>query len=177
MKILKQSRYLQLLLISSSLLFVNLNTLAAIDVGSTAPGFTTKTLSGNEVTVNSVNNKPIYIKFWATWCTYCVEEMPHLQQIFDDFGDNLEVLAINVGMNDSVARINRFMQKNKYSLPVSFDAQGELVEKYQVLGTPLHILIGTDGKIIHRSALITDDLHHKLTLAINEAKGQKHVVK
>ncbi|GLX79922.1 hypothetical protein tinsulaeT_32620 [Thalassotalea insulae] len=139
------------------------------NTGDIAPKFNVTTLAGEFV--NSVllkDKKPIYLKFWATWCSYCKEEMPHLQKIFDRYGHNIEVVAINIGMNDSIKRIGRFFEKYQYNLPVVFDEKGELVEKFMIRGTPQHILIDEQGKIVHRSALITDDLHNKIVQLSNK---------
>ncbi|WDD98032.1 TlpA family protein disulfide reductase [Thalassomonas actiniarum] len=136
--------------------------------GQQAPEFALTTLAGKSLVLKQSLTKPIYLKFWATWCSYCEEEMPHLQQVQDLYGEQLDVVAVNVGMNDSIARVNKFMEKRRLSVPVSFDAAGELVEKFHVTGTPQHILIDKNGKIIHRSALITDDLQQKILNVIKD---------
>jgi len=140
-------------------------------LGQQAPNFKSTTLSGEDIDTAVIkNNKPIYLKFWATWCSYCKEEMPHLQETFDQYGNDIQVLAINIGMNDSVKRIKRYFAKHNYHLPVIFDEKGELVEKFNIIGTPQHILINGKGEIVHRSALITDDLHHKISQLISKER-------
>lgn len=137
--------------------------------GQQAPAFKLTRLDGEQLIFKqTAMAKPVYLKFWATWCSYCREEMPHLQHVQDIYGDKIEVVAVNVGMNDSIARINKFMEKRHLAIPVSFDAQGDLVETFQVLGTPQHILINKSGEIVHRSALITDDLQQKLLNVIKD---------
>ena len=140
---------------------------APVSEGDFAPTFNVKTLEGPSVTTENLPlEKPVYLKFWATWCTFCVEEMPHTQQIYNTYGDKVEVIAVDVGMNDSLSKINAFLKANDYSLPVNFDADGQLTSQFGVLGTPQHILIGRNGKVLHRSALITDDLEDKIQSAI-----------
>lgn len=152
----------------STLLFLSAASLqleakTGVLMGQQAPEFSLKTLDGSSLVLDhTVIGKPIYLKFWATWCSYCTEEMPHLQQVYDNYGDEITVVAVNVGMNDSVTRVKQFMQKRHLSLPVSFDAVGDMVEKFHILGTPQHILIDKEGKIIHRSALLSDDLQQKI---------------
>ncbi|WDE10803.1 TlpA family protein disulfide reductase [Thalassomonas haliotis] len=137
--------------------------------GQQAPEFALTTLAGKSLVLDqSAAAKPIYLKFWATWCSYCEEEMPHLQRVQDMYGEQLDVIAVNVGMNDSIARVNAFMEKRHLSLPVSFDSAGELVGKFHVTGTPQHILIDRNGEIVHRSALLTDELQQKILSVIKE---------
>lgn len=144
-----------------------------VQVNDKSPSFLIETLTGQQVSVvkNKPLTKPIYLKFWATWCSYCIEEMPHFQHMNDAYKDDMEFVAVNVGMNDSLARINKFIQGNQYSMPVSFDEKGDLVSAFNIIGTPQHIIIGTDGKIIHRSFLITDDLEQKVAAAIAIGEG------
>lgn len=113
--------------------------------------------------------KPIYIKFWATWCSYCTEEMPHFEQSFQAYQDKMDFVAINVGMNDSLARINKYFERHNFQVPVVFDEYGELVGQFEVKGTPLHVLINKQGKVVHRSALLTDALKTQFALLVKEA--------
>ena len=136
-------------------------------VGDMAPEYSFKTIAGQSIQSKQLKgDKPIYMKFWATWCSYCTEEMPHTQATFEKYGDQLEVVAMNVGMNDSVNKINHFFKKNDYSIPVYFDAKGDLTAMFGITGTPQHILIDKTGKVIHRSSLLTDDLEEKIKQAI-----------
>ena len=67
---------------------------ANLAIGDKAPNFSVKTLNGKEITLSDfVNDKPVYLKFWATWCSYCKVEMPHLQAIYDENGEQIEVLT------------------------------------------------------------------------------------
>jgi peroxiredoxin len=132
---------------------------SSLTMGDDAPNFTVTTLTGTSVNLSDfVSHKPVYLKFWATWCSYCKVEMPHLQAIYDENGDDIEVLTINVGMNDSINNINNFYQKNGFTLPTVFDQKGELTSQYGVVGTPYHVLIDKQGKIAYQTFLATDQL-------------------
>jgi len=132
---------------------------ANLAIGDKAPDFTVKTIDGKAITLSDyVNNKPVYLKFWATWCSYCKVEMPHLQTIYDENGEHIEVLTVNVGMNDSIVNIERFYQKNGFTLPTVFDKKGALTSSYGVVGTPFHVLIDKQGNIAYQTFLATDEL-------------------
>lgn len=136
---------------------------APLKAGDPAPDFELTTLSGQRVVLNEhKHNKPVYLKFWATWCSYCKAEMPHLQRIYDEYGEDIDIIAVNVGMNDSVANITQFYQQQGYNLPTFFDQQGELTSRYGVVGTPHHVLIDREGKIAYRTFLATDQLDETL---------------
>ncbi|UTV27416.1 TlpA family protein disulfide reductase [Photobacterium atrarenae] len=128
-------------------------------VGQQAPAFEVTTLDGRTVDLQDYRGKkPVYLKFWATWCSYCKAEMPHFESIYQQYGDAIEVLSVNIGLNDSVANIEQFYQQHGYQLPTVFDRNGELSRKYQVVGTPYQVLIDKQGKIAYQTFLATDQL-------------------
>ncbi len=138
-------------------------------VGETAPDFSAQTISGQSVKLSDFRGKkPVYLKFWATWCSYCKVEMPHLQQLKQEYGEDLQVITINVGMNDSVENVKSLFEKHGYDLPVIFDDKGEITAKYQVVGTPFQLLIDRDGKIAYQTFLATDELDNTLFSLISE---------
>ena len=161
MKFLSKS-YLTIAAISLSLMTLNLNA-KTLKAGDLAPDFTATTIAGELVNLSELKGKkPVYLKFWATWCSYCKAEFPHLQSIYDQYGDDIEVIAINVGINDSIANIAKLYDENGYQLPTVFDQEGKLTNSFGVIGTPHHILIGRDGKIAYRTFLATDQLDQQI---------------
>lgn len=132
-------------------------------VGDKAPIFNATTITGEVVKLAELRGKkPVYLKFWATWCSYCKAEMPHLKTMREQYGDAVEMMTINVGMNDSIANINAFFQQQGYRLPTIFDTKGDLTTQYGVIGTPQHILIDQRGEVVYRTFLATDELEARL---------------
>lgn len=112
-----------------------------------APDFALKDLSGKTVKLSDLRGKKVYINFWATWCGYCVEEMPDIQKIYTENKDNnLVVLAVNVAESGRMAKA--FMDKNKLSFTVLLDGDGSVASKqYGVGGFPTSIFVNSDGTI------------------------------
>ncbi|WP_462170636.1 TlpA disulfide reductase family protein [Pseudoalteromonas xiamenensis] len=102
--------------------------------------------------------KVTYLKFWATWCSYCIEEMPLLERTYEQANGGYQVIAVNIGFNQSERGVRAFLNKHQYQFPTVFDASGEITQQFKVLGTPQHILIDEHGQEIYRSALFTDEL-------------------
>lgn len=146
----------------------------AADVGAKAPAFTAATVDGKTVDLAKLlGEKPVYLKFWATWCRYCVSELPHAQHAYDHYGDKIHVLTINVGINDSKKAIKELYEKYGITLPTVFDEGGAITSQYKVIGTPEHILIGRDGTIKFRSFNATDELDQALQHTYQQAAGEK----
>lgn len=142
---------------------------ADAQVGQPAPDISATTLSGVPFVLSDKRGKPVYIKFWATWCSYCKAEMPHLQRIYDKHGETIEVLTINIGINDSIQNVKSYFAEKNFTLPAIFDRQGEIISQYGIIGTPQHLLIDQDGNIIYRSFLITDELERLVSELVKGA--------
>ena len=87
-----------------------------------------------------VQQQPVVLFFWATWCPYCKALMPHLQSIRLEHGDKVKILAINfIEKGDPVG----FMQELAYDFTVLPDGD-EVAAIYGVYGTPGVILVDQD---------------------------------
>jgi len=124
-----------------------------------------KTIDGKTIKLGEIiGKKPVYLKFWATWCVPCREQMPHLQHSFEKYGNKIETIAINININDSLDAIKLTQQEFKLSVPIVIDEGAVLAQTFNLIATPYHVLIDKDGKIIHTEHGATDELDKKLQL-------------
>lgn len=133
----------------------------ALDVGEKAPAFLMKTVNGDsfEQLSNGEDSGPAMLIFWATWCPVCKEEIPHVKEIKEEFSKKgLRVLAVNVGVNDSEARVQKFRAKYKMDYPVSFDSGSKVTKQYGVMGTPTVMIIDKNGVVKYKSPSLPDNL-------------------
>jgi thiol-disulfide isomerase/thioredoxin len=114
-------------------------------VGRHAPDFVLPDIEGVKIRLSDLKGKPVVINFWATWCGYCVEEMPLLQAVHDAKGEGLVILAVNSG--EMGARVEQFMQANGYSFTVLLDRYQDVVPFYHVSGLPTTFFIDAEGVI------------------------------
>jgi peroxiredoxin len=96
--------------------------------------------------------RPLVVNFWAPWCAPCVEEMPDLQRVRDDYhARGVEVIGVGI---DTAARIRAFRDQHAITLPLLVaGAEGSSLgdqfgNKAGVL--PYTVLIGADSRIIER---------------------------
>lgn len=156
---------IKLLIIALCLIGLSLGSHAeSLKIGDHAPDFQATTLDGHNVSLASfAGNKNVLLKFWATWCHYCKAEMPHLQDIFNNKPEDLEILLVNVGINDSVENIQSYFKTENFNIPVIFDKKGDIVSQYKVVGTPQQVYIDKNGEIAYQAFLMTDELESLIT--------------
>lgn len=86
-------------------------------IGRTAPDFTLTDISGKKHKLSDYRGKDVMLVFWATWCTPCIMEIPHLIELRDTTGeDKLAMLAISytsVMPPNTIDKIKDFVRQNK----------------------------------------------------------------
>ncbi|MDQ7053318.1 MAG: tetratricopeptide repeat protein [candidate division KSB1 bacterium] len=111
--------------------------------------FEVTTLTGKRFALKEQRGKVVLLDFWATWCGPCIAEMPHLQKLYEKYQDEPDVVFLAISIDEGRNVVERFIEKNKYTLPVAHAP--EIRKKYGVRGIPTLILIGRDGRIHYRT--------------------------
>jgi len=135
-------------------------------VGAPAPKLLLTTIDGQNIDLGALYGKQaVYLKFWATWCVPCRQQMPHLEHTFDTAGPDLAVIAIDVGFGDSLDAVRTLRQQIGLSMPIVFDRDGQLGAAFNLRVTPQHIVIGRDGRIQYIGHLADERLDAALVAA------------
>lgn len=127
-----------------SLLCFTVFTASAKDAGKPAPDFTLKSKSGENMRLEEQQGNVVLINFWASWCAPCREELPHfeeMQQQYEDLG--FTVLAINVDEDPAKARV--LLDDVEVSFPVLFDHKDKVSKLYDVRAMPTTVIVDRDG--------------------------------
>lgn len=107
---------------------------------------------GRPQSLSQWRGRPLVVNFWATWCPPCVEEMPDLQRVRDDYlGRGAEVVGIGI---DDARKIAAFRDRHGLTLPLLVAGAGGS-ELNRALGNaggalPYTVLIGADGQVRQR---------------------------
>ncbi|MDT3295992.1 redoxin family protein [Shewanella sp. SP2S2-6] len=105
-----------------------------------------------QVTLASVaGNKPIYLKFWATWCQPCMEQMPHFEALQKKYQDKINIDAVNININEEQPKIADVIARFGLTMPVWLDNEGELGVALGLVGTPYSVLINRAGDVVYTS--------------------------
>jgi peroxiredoxin len=112
-----------------------------------APPFSLKTLNGNQVSLNDFKGKPILMKFWATWCPSCVEELIPMEKFSEGKRDQLCILMPVID-GERERRVQNVVKKHKVTLPVLLDMNEKIARIYKVTFVPTVFLIDREGMIV-----------------------------
>jgi len=113
-----------------------------------APDFALRDLRGNQVSLSDFRGQPVVLNFWATWCSPCRVEIPHLEALYTKYKDQgLVVLGMNT--ETDYMKVKRFAEP-RISYTVILDG-GTQAQGYDVSGIPCTYYIDREGIIRHRS--------------------------
>lgn len=110
------------------------------------------------------NKKAVYLKFWASWCQPCRKEMPHFVKSHDQFEENIQVISINVGINETQAEIEESIETFGLSMPNAIDSNGQLAKTFGFIGTPYHLIFDKHLNLVHRGHNAGEQIDNKLAL-------------
>lgn len=123
-----------------------------LKIGEYAPNFTVTTFEGKEVKLSDLKGKKIFLNFWATWCPPCRVEMPEMQRFYEEFGEEVEIMAVNVTSTEkSVKDVTSYVHNEGFTFPIYLDRGRDAEDQYRIPGYPTTYFIGTDGKIQSQS--------------------------
>lgn len=124
---------------------------AEAEEGMLAPNFSIKRLDGSEFKLSDFKGKKaVHMVFWTTWCTYCMKKIPLLKYNQNILGKQIEIIAIDTSVRDTLAKAYRFQKERKINYPLAFDFGKKVTDLYGVWGTPTEFIIDINGVIVHR---------------------------
>jgi peroxiredoxin len=120
-----------------------------IQAGDQAPNFQLETLEGETVKLSDFKGQGVFLNFWATYCPPCKEEMPYMQNQYEEFKDKgVTILAIDVG--EPKVTVEKFAKRYGLTFPILLDQNQEVLNSYGVGPIPVTFLIDEDGKVVER---------------------------
>jgi thiol-disulfide isomerase/thioredoxin len=137
-----------------SILYNQLSARGSVGAGggskTAAPDFTVLDALGNEVSLSSLKGKPVVLNFWATWCGYCVDEMPEFESAFREYGNEAAFMMVNLteGSRETLESASGYISANGYTFPVYYDTKGSAAYAYGIRSIPLTYFIDSEGTIV-----------------------------
>jgi len=115
-----------------------------------APPLVGQTLDGRTLTLEQLRGKPVLVTFWATTCPSCIEEMPHLIELYRELNPKgLEIIGVAMTY-DPPEQVRTLAKQRQIPYPIVLDAQGRIAREFDnVRLTPTTVLISPDGRIVH----------------------------
>lgn len=108
---------------------------------------------GNKHTLSEYKGKTIFVNFWATWCPPCRKEMPHIQELYEEYNENQDDVVIlgiaspKLGREGSEEVIKEYLDGEGFTFPTVFDEKGPMAKGYGINAFPSTLIIDKEGYI------------------------------
>lgn len=109
------------------------------------PPLALSTLAGEAVDLEQYRGKLTMVQFWATYCTPCRVEMPSMNRLQARLGDDLVILAVNMG--ETAEEVAQFVEEVKPEFSILMDESGEALTAWKVFAAPATFIVDPAGKI------------------------------
>jgi thiol-disulfide isomerase/thioredoxin len=116
-----------------------------------APDFSFTSLTGEEVSLDSLLGKVVLLDFWGTWCGPCVESVPDLKQLHKKYASEPSFVLIGISSDRDDEVWREFTQKNKMAWPQYRDKDGKILRAFRIGSFPTYVILDHEGIIRHRS--------------------------
>ena len=116
-----------------------------------AADFTLNAVDGRSVSLSEHLGKDVVLlNFWATWCTPCAYELPHLQALWEKHRDDgLVILGVAMDGPETIASVAPFVRRHRLSFPVLLDEETRAVSLYNPQrSAPFNVIIDRTGKVV-----------------------------
>ena len=134
--------------------------------------FTAIDKGGNTVKLSDFVGKPIVLNFWATWCPYCLEEMPEFNKAAKELPDvTFLMLNATTTEGETLAKAKNYILQNGFEFPVLYDTMGKAVSTFGINSFPMTFFIDESGVIrLYASGAVDYDI---ILSALERMNGDK----
>ena len=101
-------------------------------------------LKGNKTSFETLNDKPIFLNIWATWCPPCIAELPSIQELYEDYGDKVNFIIVS---NEDPGKVQNFAKEHEYNgLP--FYLSASMPNNFSTNSIPATFIVSADGRVL-----------------------------
>jgi peroxiredoxin len=116
---------------------------------ASASDFRLQGINGEHVRLSDyLGKKVVVLNFWATWCSPCQGELPHLERMYQKYKDDVVVLAVSMDGPESIANVPAVARRLGVTFPVLLDEETRVVGMYNpTRAAPHNVIIDRKGSV------------------------------
>lgn len=113
-----------------------------------APGFQVTTIEGDTVSLQKSmdENKPLVVYFTASWCPICAKNWPVLSELYPEYKDRLNLVAIGIDPTDDEEVMRKLSEEKGFTFPVT-RGEPDIMRAFGVQSQATTVGVNADGTI------------------------------
>jgi thiol-disulfide isomerase/thioredoxin len=128
-------------------------------------------VDGREVDLAKLKGKVVLIDFWATTCSPCVAELPHVKAVFEKFkAQGFEVIGISCDTDQG--DLEKYVKKKGFAWPQYYEGKQQTENKFGqafgIDGIPHMFLVDKSGKLRFDNVRASGDFEDKIKMLLAE---------
>lgn len=130
---------------------IALSTLLFLPSGTAAPEVAFKSIDGRAVSLAELRGKPVIVTFWATTCPGCMQEMPHLIELYRELRPKgLEIVGVAMSY-DPPSQVLELVKRKQVPYTIALDSDEAASRAFGVVRvTPTSFVISPEGRIVQQ---------------------------
>jgi cytochrome c biogenesis protein CcmG, thiol:disulfide interchange protein DsbE len=142
---------------------------AAVEVGSSMPVYTARTVDGKKFDVAAERGNVVLLNVWATWCGPCRFEIPALDKLHKKYeSKGFKVVGVSIDEGEA-APVKQFVSEHEMHYPIVLDPEGKLANLFQTSVIPTSVLIDRKGKVVWKKYGVIEENEAQLLSAIRNS--------
>lgn len=113
--------------------------------GASAPSVEMVGFGGETIALADYTGTPVVLNFWASWCPFCVAEMPGFENVSKAHAD--EVVFVGVNLQDDAGAADGLAIETGVTYQLARDPQGVVYNAFGGIGMPTTVFIDADGVV------------------------------
>ncbi|MGC9350339.1 MAG: DUF3179 domain-containing (seleno)protein [Anaerolineae bacterium] len=102
--------------------------------------------------------RPVVLSFWAGACPVCRRELPEVQAVYEQFGDEVVFFGLDVGAYTGLGDRDDalfLMEELGLTFPTGTTPEPTVIQSYRITGIPTTLYFRPNGELFDRSSGLT----------------------
>lgn len=105
--------------------------------------------NGEEINMADMEDKVVFINFWATWCPPCIAEMPNINKLYQQYKEDDGVVFLMISLDQDFEKAKAFVDKRSLDFNI-YEPRSRMPNEFQTQGIPVTYVLDKAGEIAYK---------------------------